>query len=209
MIFDFDYTLADSSGGVIECFNYACERLGFPRASEDAIKETIGMSLQDAWGRLAGHEHDDKIDEFAALYKKRADEVVADLTFVYDEVPEILEYLRGKKVSLGIVSTKFRYRIETILKREGLLERFDVIVGGEDVSRLKPDPEGVLAAIGRLNGRKASTLYVGDSVIDAETARRAGVPFVAVLSGVTTREAFSDYKVHAFLKNLSELFQIV
>ena len=91
----------------------------------------------------------------------------------------------------------------------GLLvrEAFDVIVGGEDVSRHKPDPEGLLAAIGRLGGSPSNTLYVGDSVTDAEAARRAGVPFVAVLNGVTPREAFEDYPVEGVLENLRELVE--
>ena len=208
-MFDFDYTLADSSRGVVECFNYAFERLGLPVTSEDAIKKTIGMSLKDALIHLAGREHEEKSDEFTVLYKKQADEVVADLTFVFDAVPGVVEQLRRKDISLGIVSTKFRYRIEAILKRENILKHFDVIVGGEDVLRHKPDPEGLLAAIGKLKGRKESTLYVGDSLIDAETAKRAGVPFAAVISGVTAREAFSDYQVHAIIENLSELIEIL
>jgi phosphoglycolate phosphatase len=108
-------------------------------------------------------------------------------------------------MAIGIVSTKFRRRIEEILGREDLLEPFDVIVGGEDVSRHKPDPEGLLAAIERLGGSPSGSLYVGDSVTDAETARRAGVPFAAVLNGVTPREAFKDYPVYKILDNLGEL----
>jgi len=208
-MFDFDYTLADSSRGVVECFNYAFERLGLPMTSEEAIKKTIGMSLRDALIHLAGREQEEKGDEFTALYKKKADEVVADLTFVFDAVPGVVEQLRRRDISLGIVSTKFRYRIEAVLKREDILKHFDVIVGGEDVLRLKPDPEGLLAAIGKLKGRKESTLYVGDSLIDAETAKRAGVPFAAVISGVTAREAFSDYQVHAIIGNLSELIEVL
>lgn len=209
VIFDFDYTLADSSKGVVECFKYAFEHLGLPAAPEDAIKETIGMSLKEAMIHLTGLEHEEQSGEFMALYKERADEVVTDLTFVFKEVPGVIEQLRMKNISLGIVSTKFRYRIEAILKRENLLDLFDVIVGGEEVSKHKPDPEGLLVALKKLKGRRESTLYVGDSLIDAETAKRAGVPFAAVLSGVTPREAFSDYQVYAILDGLAELFEIL
>jgi phosphoglycolate phosphatase len=106
---------------------------------------------------------------------------------------------------LGIVSTKFRYRIETILEREGLLAPFEVIVGGEDVAAHKPDPTGLLAAIERVGGSTSDSLYVGDSVTDAETAKRAAIPFVAVLSGVTPKDAFEYHPVLQFLEDVSGL----
>jgi len=80
-----------------------------------------------------------------------------------------------------------------VFRRENLLRFFQVIVGGEDVSAHKPDPQGLLAAVDRLGSRHAATLYVGDSVTDAETAKRAAVPFVAVLSGATPIEHFNGY----------------
>lgn len=208
VIFDFDYTLADSSRGVLECVNQALRSLGLPSASPEDIKKTIGMSLPDTLATLAGEEHEERAEEFSRLFIEKADEVMADLTVVFDDVPRIMGQLRAKGVSLGIVSTKFRYRIETILGRVGLLEPFDAIVGGEDVSRHKPDPEGLLMAVDML-GSPSSTLYVGDSVSDAEAAMRAGLPFVAVLSGVTPREAFADYPVYKVLNKLSGLADLI
>ena len=207
VIFDFDYTLADSSRGVLECVNYALEGLGLPRVAAEDAKRTIGLSLPDTLVSLAGREHEGEGREFSRLFGERADQVMTDLTEVFEEAPGVIGRLKSGGVTLGVVSTKFRYRIEDILGRVGLLEAFDVIVGGEDVSRHKPDPEGLLAAIGRLGGSPSNTLYVGDSVTDAEAAKRARVPFIAVLNGVTPREAFEDYPVEGVLENLRELVE--
>ena len=127
----------------------------------------------------------------------------------FESVPATIAALRVLGFPLGIVSTKFRYRIEAILEREGLHDAFGVIVGGEDVAEHKPDPTGLLRAIERLGGVPESTLYVGDSVTDAETAKRASVPFVAVLSGVTSREAFFGYPTYGILESLSELTDVI
>ncbi len=208
MIFDFDYTLADSSMGVLECVNHALRKMGLPTARAEDIKETIGMSLPDTLANLTGRENEEGSEEFSRLFIERADEVMADMTDVLDDVPRIISQLKNKGFCLGIVSTKFRYRIETILGRAGLLKPFDVIIGGEDVSRHKPDPEGLLMATERL-GSLESTLYVGDSLLDAEAAKRAGLPFVAVLSGVTPREAFEGYNLHGVLNKLSELIDLL
>ncbi|MFL7792552.1 MAG: HAD family hydrolase [Anaerolineae bacterium] len=205
VIFDFDYTLADSSSGVIECISFALGELGLPPVSDEAARRTIGLSLPDTFLELAGPRHIAQSDEFARLFVKRADERMSDLTVLFKSVPEVIERLRAQGLVLGIVSTKFRYRIETVLIREGLLDAFAAIVGGEDVARHKPDPMGLLTAIERLGSVPASTLYVGDSVTDARTAERASVPFVAVLSGVTPREAFENYSFCEILTSLPDL----
>jgi phosphoglycolate phosphatase len=208
VIFDFDYTLADSSRGVLECVNHALRNMGLPTARPEDIKKTIGMSLSNTLATLAGRGNEERSEEFSRLFIERADEVMADMTVVLDDVPRVIGQLKDKGFCLGIVSTKFRYRIETILGRAGLLEPFDVIVGGEDVSRHKPDPEGLLMATERL-GSLESILYVGDSLSDAEAAKRAGLPFVAVLSGVTPRGAFEGYPIHRILNKLSELIDFL
>jgi phosphoglycolate phosphatase len=193
---------------VLECVNHALGGLGLPAASPEDIKKTIGMSLPATLVILAGKEQKDEGDDFHHLFIERADKVMADMTIVFEDVPRVIRLLRDEGVPLGIVSTKFRYRIETILERAGLLKHFDVIVGGEDVSRHKPDPEGIQMAIERL-GANQSTLYVGDSLSDAEAAMRAGVPFVAVLSGVTPREAFSKYSAYRIIEKIVELVDLL
>ena len=205
IIFDFDYTLADSSVGIIECANYALRRLGLPTASDDAIRHTIGMSLTSTLPALTGEKHTEHAEEFMRLFIERADEVMHDSTRVYEFVPSLVDALSQQGISLGIVSSKGRWRIEGILQREGLDGCFEVIVGGEDVPELKPNPTGLLRAVATLDAPKERCLYVGDSVTDAETARRAGVPFVAVLSGVTDRDAFAEYEPMMMLEDAGEL----
>ena len=195
VIFDFDYTLADSSRGVVECITFALDSLGLPTVSAEKACQTIGLSLGDTFVHLAGESAVAQSDEFARSFVERADEVMADLTILFESVPETIAVLKERGLSLGIVSTKFRYRIESILRREGVLDAFDAIIGGEDVPNHKPSPEGLRLAMERLGRSSLDCLYVGDSVVDAETAERARVPFVAILSGVTPREAFDAYDV--------------
>jgi len=205
VVFDFDYTLADSSRGVVECINFALDNLGLPTVPAERTCQTIGLSLADTFVNLVGESAAARSDGFARLFIKRADEVMADLTILFESVPQTIAVLKEQGLGLGIVSTKFRYRIESILKREGLLDLFDVIVGGEDVPNHKPDPEGLRLAVGRLGRLPLDCVYVGDSVVDAETAKRAGVPFIAVLSGVTPREAFGAYDVRQVLEHVCDL----
>ena len=205
LIFDFDYTLANSSRGVVKCVNYALREIGLVEYPEKDIYKTIGLSLEHTLMQLVGDEHVDKIESFKHYFIKKADEIMANLTLLFTETPSIIKRLYNHGYKLGIVSTKFRYRIEAILSRENLLDNFEVIVGGEDISMLKPNPFGLLLAVKNLNLIHSEVIYLGDSTIDAETANRADISFIAVLSGVTPRKAFSQYQVREFLGNISDL----
>jgi phosphoglycolate phosphatase len=208
-IFDFDYTLADSSKGAVECINFALKEMGLAEVSKEAACRTIGLSLKDTFLTLAGHQEARRCDEFSRLFVQRADEVMANLTVLYESVPSMVEALRERGLTLGIVSTKFRYRIEQILRHETLLQYFQVVIGGEDVEEHKPHPEGLFKAVERLQCSPASIVYVGDSVADAELAKRAAVPLVVVLSGVTPREHFDSYQAIGIIESLWELPRLV
>ncbi|HHV29999.1 HAD family hydrolase [Acetivibrio mesophilus] len=208
VFFDFDYTLADSSKGVIECINYALQKMGYPKSSPESICRTIGLTLTDAYRQLSKDTSDSNAILFRQHFKERADVVMCDSTIIYNTVESVLKRLKSMNVKVGIVSTKYRYRIEDILKRDGLLQYFDIIIGGEDVVAHKPDPEGLLEAISRLECQKKDTLYVGDSTVDAKTAENAGVDFAAVLTGTTEWNEFLKYSSRAVIKDLSGLLDI-
>ncbi len=209
IIFDFDYTLADSTEGIYECINYALKCLSLPAVSEYEIKKTIGLSLPETFRKLTNGSNPDGAEDFVRHFIKRADEVMAELSYIYDFVPNTLATLKTTGFPLGIVSTKFRYRINTILRRESLDGLIDLIVGGEDVENHKPDPEGLNIALNGLGVEPAKTFYVGDSPTDAQTARNAGVPFIAVLSGVTGRDGFGAYAPRYTLNDAGELPGII
>ncbi|MBI4470335.1 MAG: HAD-IA family hydrolase [Acidobacteria bacterium] len=205
VIFDFDYTLADSAGGILECLNFAFNEMNLPAVDADTACRTIGLSLPDTFHRLTGESDRSRTRRFTHLFIQKANEVMVDQTVLFNSVPGAIGRLRQQGRNLGIVSTKYRHRIESVLEREGLLESFDVIVGGEDVAAHKPSPEGLLVAVERLKSAAPNCLYVGDSLVDAETAHRAGVPFAAVLTGVTEADAFKAYPTEGVLGDLSEL----
>ena len=205
LLFDFDYTLADSSAGAIDCANHALRQLGLSPASPEQIRRTIGLSLHATLRQLAGDGHDGQADAFSRFFIERAEQIMVDCTVLLPGISPILAELSQAGARLGIVSTKYRRRIESILQRDGLLDLFDVIVGGEDVPVHKPDPDGLLTAVDKMGAVPENALYVGDSPTDAETARRAGIPFAAVLTGVTPASAFDPYRPCDLFADLSAL----
>ena len=205
VIFDFDYTLADSSAGEVECVNCALRAMNLPPAANSDIHAMIGVSLPETFRRLTREANQTKASEFVELFINRADEVMLDYIVLFDSVRPAVKQLIAGGLTLGIVSTKYRRRIDAFLKREELTHAFKIVIGGEDVSARKPDPTGLLTAMDKIGHSATQTVYVGDSVVDAETAKRANVAFVAVLSGVTPKESFRDYAPLAVIDNLQTL----
>ncbi len=199
VLFDFDFTLADSSVGIIACINYALTKIGLPESPPDEILETVGLFIPEALVALAGEEYRPRGQEFLKRFTEKADEVIIEGTRLFPPTAKVIPALDRFGYRVGIVSTKYRYRIESIMEWDGLLDCLDVIIGGEDVTRHKPDPEGLILAAGKLGVEVGDCVYVGDSHVDAGAAQSAGMPFVAVLSGSTPVEIFADYPNVAIL----------
>lgn len=204
-LFDFDYTLADSSKGIVICFRNVLERHRHTGISDEQIKRTIGKTLVDSFSILTGIGDEAILEEYRKEYVKEADRFMTANTRLFPETVSVLQALKEKGANIGIISTKYRYRIMELAKDtvpEGII---DLIVGGEDVKAAKPSPEGVFLALENLGTDKDTTLYIGDSIVDAETAQATGMDFAGVLHGATTAEELEAYPHVAIMKDLTEL----
>ena len=86
-------------------------------------------------------------------------------TILFPDTLPTLTYLKKQGARIGIISTKYRFRILSFLKNHMPDDWFDIIIGGEDVTHHKPDPEGLLLAIDRLKACPEEVLYIGDSTV--------------------------------------------
>lgn len=204
-LFDFDYTLADSSRGIVTCFRNVLTRHGYTQPTDDDIKRTIGKTLEDSFSILTGVTDAEQLAAFKKEYGKEADTHMTVNTLLFPETKAVLTALKEKGARIGIISTKFRFRIKELLDLHFPADFLDIIVGGEDVKTHKPSPEGLLSAIEQLHADKGETLYIGDSTVDAETALAAGVDFAGVTHGMTTAEELAQYPHRKIMSTLEEL----
>lgn len=204
-LFDFDYTLADSSRGIVMCFQDVLRRAGYTDISDDTIKRTIGLTLEEAFAEMTGVTDPSVLARWRKEYVSIADKIMNDATKLFPEVAEVLAQLKDRGAKTGIISTKYRYRIENFLLRHFDSLPVDIIIGGEDVKTPKPSPEGVIEAIKRLGVKPENVLYCGDSNVDANTAVNAGVDFAAILHGVTPRSAFEPLPHILITNNLIDV----
>lgn len=205
-IFDFDYTLANSEKGIVMCFERLFADEGYGPFPKDVIRRTIGMTMYDAMAQLTGETDSSKIKSLINLYKIRYSDVLMTAnTRLYDDTIPVLTHLKKNGALCCIVSTKTRSRISETLQRDGIESLIDCIIGFEDVTEPKPSGEGIHLILHRFDLTPSDVLYIGDSLIDMNTARAAGVDFAAVTTGMTTVGDFTAAGQYRILQNLSEL----
>ena len=175
--------------------------------SDEAIKRTIGKTLVESFSLLSGITDADTLEAYRKEYVKEADKYMTANTRLFPETSHVLTTLKARGAKLGIISTKYRYRIMELLGHALPESTVDLIVGGEDVQTPKPSPEGVFIALEKLQTEKTDVLYVGDSTVDAETARAAGIDFAGVLHGTTTREELAAYPHTGIMNDLTALLK--
>ena len=207
-LFDFDYTLADSSKGITDCFHRTMEAFGLPPVEDIAIERTIGLPMRDAVRRITGLDDDGKIEEFLTHYRALADKTMTAMTFFYPEALPTLKKLKERGAKVAIISSKTSHRIREAFVRDKAEGLIDFIIGCEEVRDLKPSPEGIFLALARFGAKPAAALYTGDSTTDAEAAKNAGVAFYGVTHGVTTAEELAAYSHEAIGSTLETVLKL-
>ncbi len=204
-LFDFDYTLVNSEQGILGCFHRTIDAWHLPSVTDDTIRKTIGLPMEQAVEIITGIHDAADIDRFIDDYRKDADIHMTPGTHFFPDTLPTLRALRKAGARIGIISTKTRSRIEEKFVADGCTDVIDLVIGCEDVHAMKPSPEGIEQAIARLGIAKDDVLYTGDSLVDAGAAKNADVAFAAVTTGTTPASAFEDVPHVKIMKSLREL----
>ena len=178
LIFDLDGTLIDSSDGVVDAVNFAFRQMGLPEHSPDTIKPYIGYPLEGMFADLT----DAPVDQLYRHFQTRAIDSVVDSSTILPEVSQVLVELRSRGYQMAIATTKIRIHVEAIVRKFGWERLFDVYVAGNDVGKVKPDPEAILLSIQRLGTHAADSLVIGDTENDILAEQGVPTRVVAVTS---------------------------
>lgn len=205
VLFDFDYTLGDSTEPIVHSYTAALTEMGWPAPEREHVRETVGHTLQDGYTMLTGDSSEEKRQDFFLRFKRHAGPIMVRDTVLCPGAERVLNWLGQQKIRTGIVSTKGADQLEGIFGKLNLRDKLALIIGGQDVTKAKPDPEGLNVALSRLGLGKDQVLFCGDTVIDAKTAMAAGVEFCAVLNGTTPENAFKEYPHVYIAPDLADL----
>jgi phosphoglycolate phosphatase len=174
IVFDLDGTLIDSRRDLAESANQLIEERGGRPLPEDAIGRMVGegaaVLVQRALAAAGLADAPAALPRFLEIYDGR----LLAYTRPYDGIADTLRAAR-RRARVGVLTNKPARATERILEGLHLRELFDEVVGGDGPWPRKPDPSSLVAMMQRAAATAQTTLLVGDSVIDHETARRASV----------------------------------
>ena len=202
ILFDLDGTLIDSIELILSSARHAFAGRSHMPSDEEWIAG-IGTPLLTQLRLYATDEAD--LATLLASYRAHQAEHHDRLTRCYDDVPATIEELHRRGHPLGIVTSKASSLAAYSLAHVGLDRYIPVVVGYDDTTRHKPDPEPVLFALERLDVEPADAVYVGDSPHDIRAGNAAGVTTVAVLSGPFSRETLVAAEPNYIIECMAEL----
>jgi phosphoglycolate phosphatase len=199
-IFDLDGTLLDTLGDLAASVNYALLTHGMPEHSIDDVRRFVGNGVRKLMQRAVpdGDANPDFEAAFAT-FRQHYMQHALDTTRPYDGIPETLAALRQQGCRIAVVSNKMM-AATVELCQHFFPDTVEVAIGEHEAEgiRKKPAPDTVLAALRQLGVGKESALYVGDSDVDIETARNAGLPCISVLWGFRDRDFLLQHGATTF-----------
>ena len=202
VIFDLDGTLIDSYQALFLAFRHTYENMGLAPLSAEEVRRVLGHGIASTFQDLLGEE---RVPEAMKLFRRKYEEVMRPHTHLLPGAREVIETLHGRGIQLAIATNKLGYFARELFEYYGLDKLIAVIVGDGDVSQNKPDPEMLLLAIKKMQLKKEEVIFVGDSPIDIQTGKNAGVRVFAVPTGGTQREELEKAQPTLILDRLLDL----
>ena len=211
IIFDLDGTLINTIDDLGQACNHALSACGFPTHKIEDYPRLVGNGINKLIERALPEEHRNEAtvlrlrEHFVPFY----DQHNCDLTRPYDGIPELLQTLKAAGHTLAVASNKYQAATEKIVAQlfPGV---FDVVLGEREGIPRKPDPQIVWDIIHRLSplaSNLSPIYYVGDSLVDAATARAADLPFVACTWGFCTKEQLQTAQPNYMVSHPSEILE--
>lgn len=215
IIFDLDGTLINTIDDLGQACNHALSACGYPTHKIEDYPRLVGNGINKLIERALPEDYRNeatvlRLREYFVPYY---DAHNCDLTRPYDGIPALLQALKAQGHILAVASNKYQAATEKIVAHF-FPNTFDVVLGERVGVPRKPDPQivyDIVEAIRRLGDRAIDKeiLYIGDSLVDAETAKAAGATLVLCTWGFCTEEQLKTAQPNYMIQHPSELLNIL
>ncbi len=210
VLFDMDGTLLDTLDDLWGAVNATMRRFGVPEHSREDVRRFVGNGVNRLLElALPGGLSDPHFDEAVAAYRAYYAAHSLEKTKPYAGVPELVRNLTEAGVVCAVVSNK--PDISTKKLASIFFPEIAAAIGEDEAAgiRRKPAPDMVLAAVRELGADPSRCVYVGDSEVDLETGRRAGMDVISVLWGFRDEELLREAGAERFARTPEELFGLI
>lgn len=179
ILFDLDGTLLDTREFMYQAFEYTFQQYNLPVVPRDSLTALVGGSLESIYEHIVPSHNCHELCDTHRSFQ----EMHLHLSVLYPNVETTLAALQKQGIRLAVVTTRSKRTSVRTLENAGIVQYFDVVVSGEDVTKLKPDPEPLRYALSKLCIGPAQAVMVGDTAADILAGKRAGTRTIAVTYG--------------------------
>lgn len=205
LIFDLDGTLIDSRIDIANALNYTLSRLGLPPVTIEEVRQRIGRGIRGLLKACLG-EKQGLLEEAYPIFLDFYSTHLLENTTLYPGVRETLEGIRAKK---AIVTNKLFHLTERILEGLGISNYFDTVLGGDSLTERKPSPLPILRVLKEHKVPGERALMVGDSPLDMEAGKKAGVWTCGAAYGYNERDTLLSAGADCIIESFPELFSLL
>ena len=209
VIFDFDGTLGDTRGTIVATMQQTISELHLPEKSDEECAATIGLTLRNCFRQLFPQLRDGEIERCAEVYRRIFE--VNKLRYkpvLFPHVKETLTWLQEHGIKMTVASSRTTLSLHDLLESLEIANYFDYVLGSEDVTHSKPDPEPVLKILEKMKVEAARTLVVGDMPVDILMGSKAGCKTCGVTYGNGTLEELTQGGAEFIINDMVELVEI-
>ncbi len=211
-IFDLDGTLLDTIEDLGRACNFALKACGCPERKMEEYNRLVGRGIYNLFRSALPEDRrsEQMVMKMKSFFIPYYNEHKTDFTRPYAGIPEMLEKIERHGIALAVASNKYQEGTEALVKRFFGERKFTDILGQRDGMPIKPDPE-IVREIERKYGqiRPDEVIYSGDSDVDMETGRNAGVVTAGVLWGFRSREELIAHHPDMLCSSPEELAETV
>lgn len=211
VIFDLDGTLLNTIEDLGTSTNYALEQMGYPQHAIGSYNNMVGNGVSKLLERALPEEARTTriIEAMRRHFMEYYDTHLWDHTTVYPGIAELLDELTGRGVNIAVASNKYQSAVTRLIEHFFGNIKWAAVHGHRDGVPVKPDPSIVFAVLSECPTAKDDVLYVGDSGVDIDTARRACVENCGVTWGFRTKAELLDHYADNIVSNPDDILSLI
>ena len=210
VIFDLDGTLLNTIADLGAATNFALEKCGYTTHPISAYPRFVGSGISKLIERVLPEScrTQAQVDRLRPYFFEYYGEHMADATEPYPGIQDLLSQLTQRGVNIAVASNKYQEAVEKLIGKYFPDLPWAAIEGQKDGIPVKPDPSIVFDILGKCPTPKEEVLYVGDSGIDMETARRACIESAGVTWGFRPVSELREYFADNIVESTGQLLRI-
>lgn len=209
LIFDLDGTILNTLEDLCNSTNYALEAHNFPTRTIEEVRKFVGNGIKKLIERaVPSGTSSEAIEQVLDTFKKHYALHCADKTSPYDGIMELLTALRAQGFLTAVVSNKADFAVQSLCN-DYFPGMFDFVVGEREGIRRKPYPDSVEEVLTKLQVKKEQAVYIGDSEVDIQTAKNAGMLSIAVSWGFREEALLREQGAENIVNKPSEILNFI